>query len=192
MAQNTLAVSLDSRFPKFTDAVAQRLNQIGHYFNVLASQINGNTIMFPASLEGHFVEEKRMVYALNLTDFFPRCRKSLDNRNCLTFRLRPEFIQLHYPKQPLPVTAYDCNAEQSPAITEAVSHLTNSVIPDFVQSMDILEILPIDSRGLTAELHKHGINVCLMGMHTHTHIHTYIHKIHSIINLSFTFDRRDI
>jgi hypothetical protein len=156
---------LDSRYPKFTAAVAQKLNEIGRHFNTAPTQVDDHTILFPQSIEGHYVEERRMIYALNLADFFPKCRASIDNRSSITFRLRPEFLQTYDGKRLSPSsTMNDHCKDQSGAISEAVAHLKQQVVPTFVRSLNMMEILPIDSRGLTAELHRHGINVCLLGI----------------------------
>lgn len=37
------------------------------------------------------------------------------------------------------------------------------VIPDFVQRLDLLEILPVEGEGLTNEMHAVGINCRYLG-----------------------------
>lgn len=47
---------------------------------------------------------------------------------------------------------------------EASKFLQTFVIPAFVAKLDGLDVLPIDSRGLTTEMHAHGINARYLGM----------------------------
>lgn len=42
---------------------------------------------------------------------------------------------------------------------EASEYLRGKIIPEFVFKLDTLTVLPIDSRGLTTEMHLHGINM---------------------------------
>jgi hypothetical protein len=46
----------------------------------------------------------------------------------------------------------------------ASKHLREDAIKSFVKKLDNLEVVPIDSGGFTRELHRHGINVRLLGM----------------------------
>jgi hypothetical protein len=48
-------------------------------------------------------------------------------------------------------------------LKEAGRYLRKHVITAFVQKVDNLEILPIDSRGLSIEFHRHGINMRYLG-----------------------------
>lgn len=70
-------------------------------------------------------------------------------------KFRHEFVRDY--SEPLPCKIV--TDEDAAVINRADRHLKQVVIVKFVQLLDSLQLMPIDSRGLTAELHHHGINV---------------------------------
>lgn len=63
-----------------------------------------------------------------------------------------------------PVSCSDAKSLEASQVKDATIHLRTVIVPKFVKKLDNLEILPIDSRGITMELHKHGINARYLGL----------------------------
>lgn len=84
-------------------------------------------------------------------------------------RLRPEFLK-HYPHALCgdaltEWSAYsrkDCD-QNDYEITRASRYLRETWIPAFVRRLDELEIRPIDSRHLSLEMHRAGVNMRYLG-----------------------------
>ncbi len=86
-------------------------------------------------------------------------------------RLRPEFIK-QYPHALCSDALTEWCAysrrekEQNDyELTRASRYLRETWIPAFVKRLDVLEIRPIDSRHLSLEMHRAGVNMRYLGMH---------------------------
>lgn len=122
---------------------------------------------------GHF-------YALNLSDTFPADVVGPQESKKQFRRFRSEFVAQS--QSPL---ASECHGRESSSmncdsnslyghidaksmdasqVKDASIHLRTVLLPKFVKKLDNLEVLPIDSRGITMELHKHGINARYLGL----------------------------
>ena len=82
-------------------------------------------------------------------------------------KLRPEFVRLY--KARLSSDAFLASGSDPKTdereVQEASDYLRSHVIPAFVQKLDQLVILPMDSRGLAMEMHQHGINMRYLSMY---------------------------
>eukprot|EP00698_Gefionella_okellyi_P004774 TRINITY_DN14419_c0_g1_i1.p1 TRINITY_DN14419_c0_g1~~TRINITY_DN14419_c0_g1_i1.p1 ORF type:complete len:1104 (+),score=280.52 TRINITY_DN14419_c0_g1_i1:41-3313(+) len=125
------------------------------------------TIHTGIEVQGHRCDDSRS-YIINLARVFPADSPTLNSPEVLTALLRPEFVK-KYP-QPLSSDAFvnvggDARdqADNDNTVKAASRHLQDVVIPEFVQQLDLLELLPFDSDGLTSALHTAGINVRYLG-----------------------------
>ncbi|KAJ1537582.1 hypothetical protein HK096_002074, partial [Nowakowskiella sp. JEL0078] len=87
-----------------------------------------------------------------------------------TRRFRPEFLQIY--AQPIVSDAFtqwsgstprECEEADAEAMA-ASRFLRENWIPSFVKKLDNLKIRPIDSRTLTIEMHRAGINMRYLGI----------------------------
>ncbi|KAI3636260.1 hypothetical protein MIR68_005612 [Amoeboaphelidium protococcarum] len=133
-----------------------RDGSIDHVMDPLCKALN----VTDPPVELHKVVEKQRIYGLNWCNILPIDHTDSNVAAKKYLKLRPEFVQM-YDKQ-LPCKSDD--EESLAALKEAHRHLVTVVIPKFAQQLDQMEILPIDSRGLSAELHKSGINIRYIGV----------------------------
>ena len=82
-------------------------------------------------------------------------------------RLRPEFIAQYV--TPLSADAFVENETKdaqvnNQEVSKAVATLRTTHVQTFVDQLDALEIVPVDSRGFAEALHKLGINVRYLGL----------------------------
>ena len=82
-------------------------------------------------------------------------------------RLRPEFVSKY--DSPLSADAFIENetsdaSQNQIEVNQAVDSLRSTHLNAFVDQLDNLDIVPVDSRGFTEALHKVGINVRYLGL----------------------------
>ncbi|KAI9139390.1 clustered mitochondria-domain-containing protein [Paraphysoderma sedebokerense] len=154
----------------------EKVNEVGKLLNLKDHQVDlgngkGVGLRVSANVEVHYCQKYDHYYVLNLCDLYPLdipkaeiSSAAMDNQK----RLRPEFVQVY--KNPLSpdafssVTAFRDRQHNDKEVIYAARFLRENHIPSFVKKLDDLEILPIDSRGFTNELHKHGINIRHLGL----------------------------
>lgn len=157
----------------------------------LPSSVSNEVIScYSSRVEVHLTKQPtNRIYALNLAQMMPIDINYLVRSEGRDYsgRLRPEFVEnykiplscdamrpaLHKQNSSANIRKNSRNGfkvEQLAAtqddrdLIDACFNLVEVVIPQFVNKLDNLEILPIDSRGFTAELHKHGINCRYLGL----------------------------
>jgi alpha-tubulin suppressor-like RCC1 family protein/tetratricopeptide (TPR) repeat protein len=85
----------------------------------------------------------------------------------LYYQLRPEFVKNYaYPLNPDACFGFckDNMQVHNREVQEATSYLTQVVIPKFAQMLNKNELYIITTSQLTAEMHKHGINLRYLGL----------------------------
>jgi tetratricopeptide (TPR) repeat protein len=109
-------------------------------------------------------------YVLNSPRVFPAdLFDGPEDRSWHVKTLRREFVQQYH--LPLPSDAFyndgsnpQHQEDNDAEVVVAKQHLENHTIPQFVQSLERMEILPLCSTDLTKQMHDHGINCRYMGL----------------------------
>jgi Translation initiation factor eIF3 subunit 135 len=85
-------------------------------------------------------------------------------------RLRPEFLRLYQSSlcsDALTPTSGATRSEREANDSQLIRScrfLRESWIPGFIKSLDTLDIRPFDSRSMTVEMHRNGINMRYLGI----------------------------
>ena len=116
---------------------------------------------------------EKPLYVLKTSEIFPYDAEQTDYKvykKNISNTLRPEFI-LNYPYEIKSDTMKDYQNLQigfkNPNykikdiydLSEASKYLKTQIIPSFVEKLDDLELMPIDTESLTSMMHEYGINM---------------------------------
>ncbi|KAL7750789.1 hypothetical protein RI367_003746 [Sorochytrium milnesiophthora] len=180
-ADKTLVLDLsctDSPSPLLDMTSIDRLNDACARLNLKEHRVPTGTgarqtigIRCCATVEVHYCQTHDHYYSLNLCDLFPVDHGKAAEKNKEPDpmkRLRPEFVKgYRHPLSSDAYTPYQVPDERERDNQEALyasRYLRDNHVPDFVRKLDALDILPIDSSGFSAELHRHGINMRYLGL----------------------------
>ena len=190
--RKTLVLALDAGIAPVRpheDLIHQNLNAIAQQMNLKSHTHRGTStgvpveISYSSRVQAHCTKQSNKVYVLNLSMMMPIDAYWWTRNGGKDFspRLRPEFVMVY--KQALSSDAFRhltgaviptsssgkvaldqlTLTQDDKDVLDAAKFLLESTLPKFIQKLDQMEILPIDSRGFTTELHKHGLNVRYIG-----------------------------
>ena len=120
------------------------------------------TLSLPPNVEFHHLPRNiagypKGPYILNLSQIPPSWPINPDNSLlCGLYRFRPEFLKDY----PATLSTSDFNAEKS---LTAFKYLVEDHLNAFLEKLELLEQIPVDSLEWTELLHSHGVNCVLMG-----------------------------
>lgn len=165
-----------------SDDACEKSSYIGQALNIQSHTVQVNQdrrvrVYTAGSVQVYVDMDTKQHYLITLRDIFPPDHHVLDEesysekskvrRNC---RLRPEFLK-HYQvaicsdsltiSSGATVTERDTNDSQA---IRASRFLRETWIPAFINSLDSLESRPYDSRSLSIEMHRQGINMRHLGI----------------------------
>lgn len=160
-----------------TEPAVQLCRDLAAHFGFMQdypNKINGRPTCLHTGLEVHAIDSDyvkltgeqaararlmpRGLYLTALSDMLPQY--SLDQRDPVPKRLRPEFVKLYTQATGQTLPNADNYTDKTAA---AVKYLMGNVIGTLLKDLESLICLPVDSVEWTAELHRRGINIGLLG-----------------------------
>eukprot|EP00949_MAST-11_sp_MAST-11-sp1_P005359 g5359.t1 len=154
------------------EEVSRELNLKPH---TIIADGKAKTIAVGVEVQGHLCQDGRR-YCMNLSRIMPPDLPS-GGADIVTKLLRPELVKAY--SSPLSADAFSSiiappqNKESESLLSDASAndvnagkasqYLLQQRIPDFIASLDLLEIFPYDSQTFTQAIHTHGINARHIG-----------------------------
>jgi hypothetical protein len=106
------------------------------------------------------------IYLVKVSDILPIDIDLQDSEPDFSKRLRPEYLCDY--EFPLSADAFLNSCQEAlgedVVVAEAARVLRTQRIPELVEMLDSLSIMPIDSKSMTEAMHAHGVNVRYLGL----------------------------